>query len=57
MTFATGDIKPKTCERCGARLFDGFMFGVIKCRRCNWMNWFTDKLYKPRENEYIIKSA
>lgn len=62
MTFATGEMKPKTCERCRARLFDGLMFGVIRCRRCNWMNWFTDKwetdkLYKSKEHEYIVKTA
>lgn len=31
------------CAKCKRRLFDGFLYGVIKCYNCNWIMNFIDK--------------
>lgn len=33
----------RRCEKCGRRLFDGYLIGACKCPRCNWLNKFIDK--------------
>jgi len=37
------------CDRCRRRLFDGFLFGVIKCPHCNRLLELVDK---KAEEEY-----
>jgi len=39
------------CERCRRRLFDGFLFGIIKCPHCNQMLELVDK---KAEQEYHV---
>jgi len=51
--LATGNIQPVRCS-CGQRLFDGFMFGAIKCHRCGRLHKF---IAKEEKEAYIDKSA
>jgi len=45
----TSNLPINRCDRCRRRLFDGFLFGVIKCPHCNRLSEFVDK---KAEEEY-----
>ena len=34
---STGHFRPQRCPKCHVRLFDGWLFGELKCWNCNYL--------------------
>jgi uncharacterized protein (DUF983 family) len=47
VSTASGDLPQYRCPRCHARLFDGWLFGVIVCRACGKTLDLTKQTKKP----------